>query len=197
MTAQYEIRADYDRDTIVVYQAYNNAIANAAVAAQRFVPPFSFQRMTWIKPSFLWLMERSGWGTRSNQERILAVRITRSGWERALSMAALTSFTSRVHSSADEWSEQFGAAQVHVQWDPERSPQGKKLDFRSIQVGLSRHVIQAFVEEWTTSITDLTQLVAKLKRLRAAGEYAAAKRLLPKEKVYPVSEQIQTRLGMD
>lgn len=60
-----EIRADYDRDTIVVYQAYRPQIADAALAAGRFVPPFSFGRMTWIKPSFLWLMERSNWGQKS------------------------------------------------------------------------------------------------------------------------------------
>jgi hypothetical protein len=197
MTAQYEIRADYDRDTVVVYQAYNSAIASAAVAAQRFVAPFSLQRMTWIKPSFLWLMERSGWGTKSNQERILAVRITRTGWEHALSQAVLTSFTSRVHASVEEWRKNFAAAAVHVQWDPERSLRGKKLDYRSIQVGLSRHVIQDFVEQWTTAITDITPLVAKLKKLRAAGEYDAAKRLLPNEKVYEVNGEIKERLGMD
>ena len=30
-----EIRADFDRTTIVVYQAFNDAIADAALAAQR------------------------------------------------------------------------------------------------------------------------------------------------------------------
>jgi hypothetical protein len=79
MPAEREIRADFDRDTIVVYQAYNAAIADAALKAGRFVPPFSFGRMTWIKPSFLWLMHRSNWGRKSGQERILAVRITRTG----------------------------------------------------------------------------------------------------------------------
>lgn len=197
MTVQYEIRADYNRDTIVVYQAYNAAIADAAVAAQRFVAPFSLQRMNWIKPSFLWLMERSGWGTKSNQERILAVRIARTGWEQALSQAVLTSFTSGVHASADDWRANFAAAAVHVQWDPERSLRGKKLDYRSIQVGLSRQVIQEFVQQWTTAITDITPLVTKLKKLRAAGEYDAAKRLLPKEKVYEVNREIEERLGMD
>ncbi len=57
MAAQREIRAGFDRETLVVYQAYAPAIAGPALAAQRFVPPFSFNRMTWIKPSFLWLME--------------------------------------------------------------------------------------------------------------------------------------------
>src|SRR5262245_66216720 len=99
MTASREIRADYNRSTLVVYQAFNDAIAESALAAQRFVPPFSLGRMTWIKPSLLWLMERSGWGTKSNQERILAVRITRTGWDRALSIAVLTSLDPAVHRS--------------------------------------------------------------------------------------------------
>ncbi len=48
------IRAAYDNETIVVYQAYSPAIALPALQAQRFVAPFSRSRMTWIKPSFLW-----------------------------------------------------------------------------------------------------------------------------------------------
>jgi hypothetical protein len=107
MPAYHENRASYERTTIVVYQAYNDAIAEAAIQAGRFVAPLSVQRMTWIKPSFLWLMERSGWGTKSNQERILAVRITRAGWERALSLAVLTSFDAQVHASVDVWRGQF------------------------------------------------------------------------------------------
>lgn len=48
-----EIRADYDARSLVVYQAFSPAIANAAIEAGRFVAPFSFTRMTWIKSSFL------------------------------------------------------------------------------------------------------------------------------------------------
>ena len=52
MPAIHEIRADPDA-TIVVYQAFPKAIAEAALKAGTFVAPFSFQRMTWIKPC-LW-----------------------------------------------------------------------------------------------------------------------------------------------
>jgi Domain of unknown function (DUF4291) len=195
--AEYrEIRADYDRSTVVVYQAFNDTIADAAMMAQRFVAPFSLGRMTWIKPSLLWLMERSGWGTKSNQERILAVRITRTGWDRALSIAVLTSFDASVHRSADTWREEFSRAEVHVQWDPERSIHGKKLEHRSIQVGLSRSIVEEYVSQWTQSIKDLTPLVAKLRQLRKAGKYSEAKRLLPQEGIYPVEAAIAKRLGM-
>ncbi|WP_161538396.1 DUF4291 family protein [Escherichia albertii] len=51
MADYFEIRADYNQHTITVYQAYNDAIANVAVRDGRFGAPFSFNRMTWIKPS--------------------------------------------------------------------------------------------------------------------------------------------------
>jgi hypothetical protein len=196
MSQYREIRATYDRDTIVVYQAYRPEIANAAVAAGKFVPPFSLGRMTWIKPSYLWMMERSNWGRKSGQERILAVRITRQGWEAALSQAELTSFDASVHKSVDDWRCQFEQAVVHVQWDPERSIYGKKQDYRSIQVGLSRHIIKQYVDEWTVEITDQTELTHKIRRMCDEGKFDQAKRHLPNETIYKVNDQIINRLGM-
>ena len=48
--------------------------------------------MTWIKPSFLWMMYRSGWGTKTDQERILAIDITREGFNTILSGVVLSAF---------------------------------------------------------------------------------------------------------
>src|SRR4051812_4980533 len=103
MPQENEIRADYDADTIVVYQAYRPAIAEAALKAKRFVPPFSLNRMTWIKPSFLWMMERCGWAQKAGQEYVLAIRITRAGWEEALSCAVLTHAEKSIYGNADDW----------------------------------------------------------------------------------------------
>lgn len=191
-----EIRANYDRDTIVVYQAYRPEIADAALAAGKFVPPFSLGRMTWIKPSYLWLMERSNWGRKSQQERILAVRMTRQGWEEALSQAVLTSYDATVYQNVDDWRARFQRAIVHVQWDPERSIYGKKQGNRSIQVGLSRSIIQKYVDEWAVEITDYTPLTHKIRRLCDEGEFINAKRHLPREQIYPVNELLKIRLGM-
>jgi hypothetical protein len=196
MAVVNEIRADYDRDTIVVYQAYPRQIAEAALQHGRFVPPFSFQRMTWIKPSFLWLMERSHWGRKANQEHILAIRITRTGWEEALAQAVLTHPEKGVYRDPDEWRRQFESAFVHVQWDPERSLRGETLNRNSIQVGLSRHVIERYVQEWIVDIRDYTPLVRKLYPQIHSGQAAKAKPLLPKEAVYPLESALAKRLGM-
>ncbi|GGS69584.1 hypothetical protein GCM10010156_30440 [Planobispora rosea] len=69
-----QIRAAYTENTITVYQAYDPAVAGPAVAAQRFVPPFTRERMTWIKPSFLWMMYRCGWAAKPGQEIHAALR---------------------------------------------------------------------------------------------------------------------------
>lgn len=197
MTRYREIRADFDRESIVVYQAYRPAIADAALKAGRFAAPFSFGRMTWIKPSFLWLMERSNWARKSGQDRILAVRIKRSGWDAALSEAVLTSFERRVHCSSDAWREQFDEARVHVQWDPERSIRGKKLEHRSIQVGIGRQVISEYVEDWILALTDLTPLANKIRRLCDEGRADRGKKLLPRERPYEVSNDTAARLAMN
>ncbi|WP_329274595.1 DUF4291 domain-containing protein [Streptomyces sp. NBC_00691] len=181
MTPQYEIRADYDARTIVVYQAYSPAIADAALRAGRFVAPFSFHRMTWIKPSFMWLMHRSNWARKPGQERVLAVRITREGWEEALSQAVLT--TSDPAAVAQ--------AAVHVQWDPERSPRGAALNHYSIQVGVGRHLIRAFTDDWIVSLTDLTPQVRKASALIRAGQAAKAHRLCPAERTYPTPRALE------
>ena len=190
MAAEREIRADFDRDTIAIYQAYPPAIADAALAAGRFAPPFSFRRMMWIKPSFLWLMHRSNWGLKSGQERVLAVRLKRSGWDKALSLAVHTTFVPGVFATPDEWAEQFAAAAVHLQWDPERSLRGAGLPHGSIQVGLSRHVIREYVDEWVVRIEDATPRVRKMYDLMQSGKTDKAKRHLPPERVYPVAADL-------
>jgi len=193
----YEIRADYDQDTIVMYQAYAPNIALPAVEKQTFVAPFSFRRMTWIKPSFLWLMACSNWGQKSGQEYILAIRIKRSGWDQALGEAVLTHPEGSVYPNAAEWRKQFEVARVHVQWDPERSIRGAKLQHFSIQVGISRLLIEEYVKNWIVSIEDLTPLVRKLHRLCRQGDYGHASKQVPPERPYPVTPEIAHRLMMN
>src|SRR5262249_20619923 len=91
-----------------------------------------------------------------------------------------------VFRSPEEWREQFRKAQVHLQWDPERSLRGAGLPYDSIQVGLSRHIIREYVEEWITGIQDITPRVRKIYDLLQRGQGDKAKRQLPPGRVCPV-----------
>lgn len=193
---EYEIRATYDERTIVVYQAYRPEIALPALQNNRFVPPFSLNRMTWIKPSFLWMMHRSGWASAPGQEHVLAVRITRAGWEEALANAVLTSPHAAIYGDADEWRRQLDVALVRVQWDPERTLDGQHPTRRAIQLGLSRHIVARYVKDWTIEIRDMTPLVHKTHALLQDGEREQTHTLLPRERVYLVSDEVRHQLGM-
>ena len=89
------ILAQFDADTIIVYQAYANEIAKWALANGHFGGrQFSYRRMSWIKPNFLWMMYRSGWGQKEGQEVTLAVRIRRAFFEELLEAAVPSSYVS-------------------------------------------------------------------------------------------------------
>ena len=191
-----EIRATFDKKTITVYQAYNKNIAIPAIKNSHFEKPFSFTRMTWIKPSYLWLMERSNWGRKSNQEYILAIKIRRECWEKALNIGVLTSPDKTIYANGLVWEEKFKEAKVHIQWDPERTIRGEKLPERSIQVGISRHLIEKFNNEWIAEIVDMTSLTKKILKLQKEGKHKEAKRLIPVERVYPLPEMIGKKIGV-
>jgi hypothetical protein len=183
-TAPHEIRAVHDAETITVYQAYGAAIALPALDAQRFVPPFKRDRMTWIKPSFLWMMYRSGWATKEGQEHVLAVRLRRPGFDAAVAGACLSHYSPGVHASHEEWSRLLRTSPVRVQWDPERSLQLQPLPHRSLQLGLSGEAVHRYVDEWTVDISDVTALAHSVHALVAAHALDEARALLPPERPY-------------
>ena len=189
-----QIRDEYDNDSITVYQAYNHDIANAAVNHQRFVAPFKIDRMTWIKPSFLWMMYRCGWGTKEGQSNILEIKIKRLGFDWALSNACLSNFDLDRYASYEDWKKLLKEKPVRIQWDPERDVYFNPLQHRSIQIGLSGRAVELYVNEWTISIQDISEKCRKIKRLVDAknADYEA---LLPFEQPYSLNPQIAYAIG--
>ncbi|TDC84674.1 DUF4291 domain-containing protein [Micromonospora sp. KC606] len=190
-----QIRARYSADTITVYQAYPPQIALPAVAAGRFVAPFKRDRMTWIKPSFLWMMYRCGWAMKPGQERVLSVDITREGFEWALARACLSHYERDLHGDKTTWARQLKTSPVRVQWDPERSLQLKALPYRSLQVGLSGEAVDRYVDDWMVAVTDITPMVHRVRELLHSGDEQAAEAQLPVEDVYPLPDQIAAGLN--
>ncbi|MET8306640.1 DUF4291 domain-containing protein [Micromonospora sp. NPDC005173] len=189
-----QIRARYSADTVTVYQAYPPQVALPAVAAGRFVAPFKRDRMTWIKPSFLWMMYRCGWATKPGQERVLSIDITREGFEWALARACLSHYDRDVHGDKATWSRQLKASPVRVQWDPERTLHLEALPYRSLQVGLSGEAVARYVDDWMVSVTDITPTVHRVRELLRANDAHAATDHLPVEHPYPLPAQIAAGL---
>jgi hypothetical protein len=185
-----QIRAAFDDTTLTVYQAYSPQIADAALKARTFVPPFKLTRMTWIKPSFLWMMYRSGWATKPGQERILAVRITREGFEEALRGACLSHFDPSAYADHAAWQQRKRISAVRVQWDPERTVDLRPLPWRTIQIGLAGPAIRKYVAEWIIDITDITDLSKACRH-----EPARIGALVAREEPYPLAREIAKNIG--
>jgi len=193
-----QIRALYDDKTIRVYQAYSNAIADSALQHGTFVsPPFKMDRMTWIKPSFLWMMYRSGWGKKDNgQNRILAIDITREGFEWALEHSCLSHFEKGIYATKEEWQTAKNHSPVRIQWDPERDIHLQPLEHRAIQIGLSGEAVKLYVNEWIQSITDATEMATEIYSLVEENNPETAEQRLPIEAEYQVSSNLIIKLQM-
>lgn len=189
-----EVFARYDSQCIRVYQAYAPVIAEEAVALQTFGEHFNINRMTWIKPSFLWLMYRSNWGTKKNQESILAIDIYRAKFNELLEKAVLTSPESESYTGV-QWEKAFDEATVYCQWDPDRNINGNAIDRAAIQIGLKGGTLRELLDNGICRIEDLTPSVRKWNERRKNGKLDTKD--LPTEKLYPVEDKaVRNRLNM-
>ena len=170
------ILAQFDSESVYVYQAFNPKIAEFAVKHQKFGgPDYLFTRMSWIKTNFLWMMYRSNWASKKGQERILAIQIPRQSFETILSNALIPRKQKEQGVSKDE-------LRVRLQWDPDHSPSGESVPRRAIQLGLKGDTLQLFATQWVTRIIDITPFVTEM------GAYTKCldKLFVAKEEVYPL-----------
>ncbi|MFF1741547.1 DUF4291 domain-containing protein [Streptomyces mirabilis] len=191
---QRGIRAAYAESTITVYQAYSPEIGLPALRQGRFPAAWKRDRMTWIKPSFLWMMYRCGWATKAGQETVLAVEITRDGFEWALRHACLSSYVRGLHPDRGTWQRQLKRAPARVQWDPERDLHLRPLTYRSLQLGLSGEAVGRYADEWTVATSDVTPLAREIHELVSRSELDAAAALLPQERPYPTGDELLAAL---
>lgn len=175
------ILAQYDDENIIVYQAYRPSIGLYAAEHQQFGGDFSYSRMSWIKPNFLWMMYRSGWGAKEGQEIILAVTIPRRLFDQILSEAVPSTYTSALYPDRESWKNAVAESDVRLQWDPDHSPNGDPLERRAIQLGLRGAMLRRYGMDQVIKIEDISGFVAE-QRLNAVE--APGRLVTPKEEVY-------------
>ena len=131
---------EWDEEGVYVYQAFNDAIADWALEHQRFGgPDFKPDRMTWVKPSFAWVLYRSGYAKKHNQQRVLKIKLPHSALAELLSQCKCT------HGG--------GGSKGRVQWDPARDlmvgdgkePRRLPGRQRAIQIGLKDELSHLYV----------------------------------------------------
>lgn len=182
------ILAQYDEETIIVYQAYRPEIAQYAVThGQLGGAEFSYTRMSWIKTTFLWMMYRSGWGTKEHQEVTLALRLRRNFFEELLREAVASTWDQDQFATREEWTKALSRSSVRLQWDPDHHPSGAKIERRAIQLGLRGASLEAFGKREIVEVIDLSNFVTEQRnRLAAAGVTALQ---TPRERIYQPTDR--------
>ncbi|NIF05849.1 DUF4291 domain-containing protein [Chryseobacterium sp. Tr-659] len=155
----FHIMAQYDDEKIVVYQSYRKQIGEFAVKNQFFGGGFSLERMTWIKPNFLWMMYRNGWGRKEDQDYVLAIHLKKDVFRKYLENAVYSSYNNKLGTSKEEWQDQIKESSVRLQWDPDHDPFGNKLERRAIQIGLRNEFIYSFAKNDILLIENISDFV--------------------------------------
>lgn len=180
-------------ENIYVYQAFNDKIADFACKNQQFGgPDYSFSRMTWIKPNFLWMMYRCSWGQKDvNQQRVLALEISFTGFEELLSEGVITSYVDSTE-TIQAWRDKLNSSNVRIQWDPDHDYTGSKLKRRAVQIGIKNEALQKFNNSYLKSITDITEFVKEQKSNIDNNKPF----LVIEESVIEVSEDLKRRFSI-
>ena len=152
--------------------------------------------MSWIKTNFLWMMYRSGWGAKENQEITLAVRLRREAFDWILQNAVHSAFISETYQDRAAWEKAISASSIRLQWDPDHDPAGLKSERRAIQLGLRGDALVKYARDWIVGIEDISDFVRDQREYAPAPELYS-KLLIPREETYPVTDpETRRRIGM-
>lgn len=177
------IIAQFNKESIIVYQAFKDSIAQYAVAHQKFGgDDYDFHRTTWLKPSFLWMMYYSGWANKQDQENVLAIKMSRKGFDEILRFAVMTTFYKEIYGDNASWKKQLETSDIQLQWEPYHDLHGNKTDRKAVKIGLSGEVLERFNNEWIQEIQNITPYVQEQQELLKAGKIKNIR--LPKERAY-------------
>lgn len=189
------ILAQFDDNAIIVYQAFSRDIAEFVVQHGYFGGNFRLDRMSWIKPNFLWMMYRAGWATKAGQEHILAISIMRTAFEEILWQAVHSHYIPELYESQSTWQQVVAQSEVRLQWDPDHDPLGRSVRRRAIQLGLRGQTLAKYAREWIVSIEDITEFVHEQHQHVRSGQLDRLS--TPIEMLYPLNDiNLQKKLGI-
>ncbi len=196
-TAGRHVLAHFDDASVVVYQAYRPSIASHALEHGVFGgPDFSWARMSWVKPNFLWMMYRAGWATKPGQEVVLGLRVSRAFFDELLAAAVISSHDEARYATREAWQLAVAGSDVRLQWDPDHDPAGVPQPRRALQLGLRGDVLRRFGTTELLEVIDMSPLIEQQRDNAVPARYPALQ--TPAEQVYaPHSRAASANVGLD
>lgn len=99
------------------------------------------------------------------------------------------------YSTQQIWKKALASSEVRLQWDPDHSPAGGKVERRAIQPGLRGGALERYAKEWVVEIEDISSFVAAEYEHVRAGNHEALETL--REDVYPIIDATRLHILAD
>lgn len=178
------IIAQFTKEYIIVYQAFKDSIAQYAVDNQKFGgEDYDFERTTWLKPSFLWMMYYSGWANKQDQENVLAIKMSIAGFEEILKHAVLNKFYDNLPLlDLLKKNRPESKNKIQWQWEAYHDLRGDKTDRKAVKIGLSGEMLERFNNEWILEIKNVTAYVKDQQAFVRQNNIKSIE--LPRERAY-------------
>lgn len=179
---------------VYLYQSFDAATAAYAVVRQKFGgTSYDFAETAWMTPSFLWMMDYSGWSSKPGKNRVLAIQISREGFEEILREGVYDKFNEDMYDEESVWREAVQNSDVRIEWDNDYNVKGKKLSRETLQIGLKSTVLVNFNRKYIQRIVDVTPFAEKqYKKMDENPEEV----LVVEEKVLDLPEDIIERYSL-
>lgn len=188
------IFANFDDEGVYLYQAFKPETVSVAVEKGTFGKGFGLDRITWIKPSFAWLLRRSKYASKNRMQAIAKIKVSHQSWLEILEQSIETHFNPNIFENEDIWQSSLNKSDVIHQWDPERDLDGRPLDRQAIQVGIRGEVIKKYVESYILKVEDVTDLAKEIGLVVKAKTNNFPE--VPEEKYYPLNDDLKDNLGV-
>lgn len=169
-------------DEVLGFQAHGEAVADDLLAHGMGSPDcraWRLDRTTRLRLSLPSLLARTDWGRRPGRERILGVRLSRSGFDAMLRSAVLAENAPAVYASPAAFRLATRFAGVLVQWHDDVDPNGDVLPWQTPRFALRDHALRAFTHEWVVGLVDLTTWVRQHRDVRSAALPVPVARAIP------------------
>ena len=189
------VYADYDEQGVYVYQAFKPETVEIAVEKGTFGKGFGFDRTSWIKPSFGWVLRRTKYGTKNRMQGIAKIKITHDAFLEILNQSIESHWNKNVFPNEDDWMLALKKSEVIHQWDPERDLIGKRLNRQAIQIGIRGEVLRKYVSDFIIGVEDVSELAHTIGKIKKEGGKNLPE--VPEEKEYEVSDDLFFKLGCE
>jgi Domain of unknown function (DUF4291) len=113
----------------------------------------------------------------------LAVKIKREAFDTILANAVWSTYNPDLHPTEKDWKRAVINSNVRLQWDPDHSPTGGKLERKAIQLGLRGEMLALYAREWIVWVEDISEVVRE--QHQNLGDFD--KLIVPSETIYPVT----------